>query len=92
MFFDHTACSTMDETRTKKGEVIAYALELCGRECGDRNTLMVGDRFHDIVGAKDNGLSSIGVSYGYGSYDELRYFGADRIARSVRELSEMLLC
>ena len=51
---------------------------------------MVGDRMHDIIGAKKTGLASIGVLYGYGSKSELLDSGADRIAESVKELRRML--
>ena len=50
------------------------------------NTVMVGDRSHDIIGAKKHGLASVGVLYGYGSREELTAAGADRIAESVSEL------
>ena len=52
---------------------------------------MVGDREHDIIGAKENGLESIGVLFGYGSRQELEKAGADQIAENVQELEKMLL-
>ena len=52
---------------------------------------MVGDRDNDILGAKDNGLDSLGVLYGYGSREELEAAGADRLAQTVRECKEILL-
>ena len=42
-------------------------------------TLMIGDRSHDIVGAKNNGMQAIGVLYGYGSKDELLSAGASQV-------------
>jgi len=51
----------------------------------------VGDRLHDIEGAKQNGLSSIGVLYGYGSREELENAGADEIAATVADLEHLLL-
>ena len=47
---------------------------------------MVGDREHDIIGAKINGLSSIGVLYGYGSRQELSQAGADYLAETVEDI------
>ena len=41
---------------------------------------MIGDREHDIIGAKDNGLDSIGVLFGYGTYNELKNAEATFIA------------
>jgi len=52
---------------------------------------MVGDRKHDIVGALDNGVSAIGVLYGYGSEEELTQAGANRFARAPSELASLLL-
>ena len=49
---------------------------------------MVGDRFHDIEGARLNGIASVGVLYGFGSRKEL---GADAIAESVSALESILL-
>ena len=47
---------------------------------------MVGDRSHDVVGATNNGMQTIGVSYGYGSVEELNEAGAVRIAHSPEEV------
>ena len=54
------------------------------------NTVMVGDREYDILGAKENGLDSIGVLYGYGSREELEAAGAGQIAETVEELWKIL--
>ena len=81
----------MNESRSKKEEVIAYALECCGLGESDKSrVLMVGDRLHDIEGAKKNGLKSCGVLFGYGSRSELEDAGADYIAKDVNELLEQL--
>ncbi|MDA3844911.1 MAG: HAD hydrolase-like protein, partial [Vallitaleaceae bacterium] len=53
--------------------------------------IMIGDRKHDIIGAKTVGVDAIGVIYGYGSYDELEKAGADYIVGSVSELEALLL-
>ena len=53
--------------------------------------IMVGDRKHDIIGAKTNGLESIGVLYGYGDYEELTAAGADYLVKDIGELSDLLL-
>jgi len=52
---------------------------------------MVGDRMHDIFGAKAVGIDSIGVEYGYGDYDELSNAGAAYIAKTVDDLEQLLL-
>lgn len=84
-YFDVAAGATMDTSRSKKSDVIKYALELCGNP-DKTQTVMIGDRKHDIIGAKQNGLDSIGVLYGYGDYDELHAAGADHIAESVADI------
>ena len=51
---------------------------------------MVGDREHDVLGARENGLPCIGVLFGYGSRQELEAAVADRIAATVDDLRKML--
>ena len=55
------------------------------------DAVMIGDRMHDIVGAKKMGMQSIGVLYGYGSREELEDAGADYIVSSVADLEKLLL-
>ena len=92
-YFDFICGSNMDETRTKKEEVIEYALEKCrtaDKTGFDKSkVLMIGDREHDIIGAKKNGIKSCGVLYGYGSRQELEAAGADYIVDNVRNLLEL---
>lgn len=84
------AASTIDETRTKKSEVLQYAIEQSGlTDIAD--AIMVGDRCYDVAGAKAVGMQCIGVLYGYGSREELEEAGADYIVESVAELEELLL-
>lgn len=83
------AGATMDTARSKKGQVIAYALKEF--DIDPATAVMVGDRKHDIIGAKENGLSCIGVTYGYGSRDELVTCGAVKLAESPRQLGKILL-
>ncbi len=47
---------------------------------------MVGDRYHDIIGAHENGIECIGVLYGFGSREELEGSGADYIAQTPDEI------
>ena len=89
-YFEHICGSNMDETRSKKEEVIAYALEKCGIGATEKSkVLMIGDREHDIIGAKKNGIKSCGVLYGYGSRKELEASGADYIIEAVGGLLEL---
>lgn len=89
-YFDAVAGSELDGRRVKKAEVIDYALELLG--VSDRGSvIMVGDREHDIIGANKCGVASVGVTYGYGSHEELANSGAGHIVDSVEELTNYLL-
>lgn len=91
-YFDFVSGSMLNGERTDKGEVIAWAIQLLGERA--RYTLeemvMIGDREHDVIGARKNGMSSIGVLFGYGSREELTGAGADVVVSSVCELTEML--
>lgn len=53
---------------------------------------MIGDRSHDILGAKANHIDSVGVTYGAGSFEELEQAGATRIAHAPEEVTHILLC
>ena len=89
-YFDFIAGSELDGTCTKKGDVIAYALQEC--HISDiSQALMIGDRKHDIIGAKENNLACLGVLFGYGDRAEHEAAGADYIVESVDELREFLL-
>lgn len=84
-YFDFIAGATMDEKRTKKSDVIAYALEQC-KITDKASAIMIGDREHDVLGAKRVGLDSIGVLYGYGNYEELENAGATYIVENPEEI------
>ncbi len=87
-YFDVVAGASMDEKRNKKGDVIFYAMEKGGFSA--ENAVMVGDREHDIFGAKENHMDSIGVIYGYGSEEELTSAGAEHIAETVEDIYSLL--
>ncbi|NLW47808.1 MAG: HAD family hydrolase [Firmicutes bacterium] len=90
-YFTTIVGSNLDGTKVKKGEVIKDALENC--KCIDlAKAVMIGDREYDIIGAKETGIDSIGVLFGYGNRDELEKAGADKIVESVAELGRVLLC
>jgi phosphoglycolate phosphatase len=89
-YFENVCGSLKDETRTKKDEVIAYAIERNG--ITDKSKiLMIGDRKHDILGAKKVGIKSCGVLFGYGNREELETAGADFIAENVSQLKSLCL-
>lgn len=84
-YFKYIAGGNLDGTRTVKAEVIAYALETCGIT-DKEDAVMVGDRMHDIIGAKTVRIDSMGVLFGYGSREELENAGADFIAEGVSDV------
>ncbi|HEY4106061.1 MAG TPA: HAD hydrolase-like protein [Polyangiaceae bacterium] len=83
-FFQRVYGSELDGVRSHKGELIAHVLESEAVRASD--AWMIGDRLHDIRGAKQNGLRSAGVLWGYGSRDELANEGADAIFSDMPEL------
>lgn len=89
-YFDFVAGATMDEKRNKKADVIAWAVESCGIKDLD-TTVMVGDRNQDINGAKENGIDSVGVLYGYGDIEELTCAGATHIAKTTEDVVSIIL-
>lgn len=89
-YFHFIAGSLMDETRTKKADVITYALQSLGRTIPD-GAVMIGDRSYDVLGAREVGMGCIGVTYGYGSAEELTTAGADALADSPEALRKLLL-
>ena len=89
-YFIDICGSSMDGSRSSKGDVIQYALEKNHVTKLDQ-VVMVGDRLHDMEGAMENGIASIGVLYGFGSEDELINAGAGQIAETVEELGRILI-
>ena len=88
-YFDLVAGATMDYSRAKEGQVIAYALKTFGvtdvSEC-----IMVGDRDQDVNGAREQGFDCIGVLYGYGGREELENAGAKYIAETVEDILKFI--
>ncbi|MBR1741039.1 MAG: HAD family hydrolase [Lachnospiraceae bacterium] len=84
-YFDFVAGATMDSTRNEKADIIKYALQSC-RISEKSSTVMVGDRKHDVIGARENGLDSIGVLFGYGNADELKDAGAAFLAEKPEDI------
>lgn len=89
-YFEFVGGATMDEKRVKKGEVIQYVMDQVGISDVDQ-TVMVGDREHDVWGAAENQMECIGVLFGYGSREALEEAGASHIVATVEELKEYLL-
>lgn len=86
-YFDYIGGSTMDGRISGKDQVISCVLDQIGLENKDQ-AVMVGDREHDVIGARANGLPCIGVLYGYGSREELEAAGALAICPDTEQLPD----
>lgn len=82
-YFETVYGAELDGTRSNKAELLAWAELQNG--AADRR-LMIGDRKHDMIGATANTITPIGVSYGYGSRDELLASKAQAIVDSPTHL------
>ena len=89
VYVPEIAGASMGTERSKKGQVIAYALEQFGID--PATAVMVGDRKHDILGGRENNLPGIGVTYGYGDREELESAGAVAVVDTPEQLTTLLL-
>lgn len=87
-YFDFRFGATMDETRSRKDQVIRYALDRSGAPPAE--TLMIGDRDQDVWGAAKNGVDCLGALYGYGSRRALEEAGAKYFAEDAAEIKRLL--
>ena len=85
-YFSFEFGSNLDGSLSDKSILLKHALAVTGFE--PNNALMIGDRQYDIIGAKSNLIKSVGVSYGYGSTNELREAGADLLVEKPTELAK----
>ena len=83
-YFERVFGSELDGTRVDKRDLLRYALDETKVDAA--SSIMIGDRSHDVVGARTNGMVAIGVLYGYGSEAELRDAGAHHICAAHSEL------
>lgn len=105
-YFDEVVGATMSEKRTDKADVIEETLKRLGRiNCSNNdanntatektinteNIIMVGDKKHDILGARQFGIPCVAVSYGYGTIEELTNENPHKIVDTVDELLDYLL-
>jgi phosphoglycolate phosphatase len=88
-YFEGIAGASMGHERREKTGIIAYALEKF--DLDPVQSLMVGDRSQDVLGAKDNGMASIAVTYGFGSRDELDAALPDHIVGHSSEILSLLM-
>ncbi len=91
--FDVRAGASLTSDRRTKAQVIAHALrELeiqADPDLGD-HVIMIGDRDHDVLGAMHHGIACIGVTWGYGSIEELIKAGAVALADSPADVADLV--
>jgi phosphoglycolate phosphatase len=88
-YFDLVVGSNLDGSRISKTDIIHYILNQF-KEYKQEDFIMIGDRKHDLIGANNNGIHSIGVTYGYGSCEELSHENPILVVDSVMELERFL--
>ncbi|MBE6561901.1 MAG: HAD family hydrolase [Ruminococcaceae bacterium] len=88
-YLDFVGGATLSGERNAKADVIAYVLNETGTAADQ--TIMVGDRRHDVEGAAVHRIPAIGVLWGYGDETELRTAGAAQIASDPGELARLIL-
>jgi phosphoglycolate phosphatase len=89
-YFDLIVGSNLDGTRTSKTDIIQYILNKYKDHQPD-DFIIVGDRKHDIIGAKNIGIDSIGVTYGYGSLEEISQSKPTYIVQTVEQVKDLLM-
>jgi len=85
-YFHEIVGSEMNGGRTSKSEVIGETLKRLGLQNHREQVLMVGDKEHDVFGARAEGLACVAVSYGYGTMEELEAAQPLKIVDSAEEL------
>lgn len=89
-YFDYMVGAELDGTRNYKHEVITEVLNQA-KQTDLSKVVMIGDRMHDIEGAKKCNITSIGVRCGYAEENELENAGADFIFKNLDEVAYFLL-
>jgi phosphoglycolate phosphatase len=83
-YFEHVFGSELDGQRTDKTELLSYALRTA--RVDPSQARMIGDRSHDMIAARNNGMTAVGVLYGYGSKEELVDAGAHQVCATPQGL------
>src|SRR5262249_18421276 len=86
--FEEICGNDLEGSLDDKAELLRQIL--VNRSLDPKETVMVGDRKHDVIAAKRNGLISIGVTYGYGSLSELTEAGVDYLCDSPTEVAAVI--
>jgi phosphoglycolate phosphatase len=84
VYFERVFGSELDGTRSDKTDLLGYALRTTGVD--PLQAVMIGDRSHDMIGARNNKMTAVGVLYGYGGKQELLDAGAHHICATPQGL------
>ena len=88
-YFDYVSGATLNNEKIQKVDIIRDAI--CKLGITDKSkVVMIGDRKLDVLGAKENGIDSIGVLWGYGDLLELEKVGPTYITEKVLDLLEII--
>ena len=89
-YFSYIAGAALDHVKMTKADVLRNAV--CHTGLTDISQgLMIGDRLHDVEGAKELGMETLGVLYGYGSHEELMNAGAVDVAQTPKDVISWIL-
>lgn len=83
-YFERVFGSELDGRRSDKTDLLGYALQTM--RVDPSQAIMVGDRSHDMIGARNNGMTAVGVLYGFGSKEELAGAGAHHVCTTPHAL------
>ncbi len=87
-YFDAVYGSEFDGTRADKRDLLRFVVE--HENLTPADAVMIGDREHDALGARANGIRALGVAWGYGSRDELLKAGVERVLETPQEILSAL--
>ena len=90
-YFTFIGAADLAGTRDDKSAVIAHTLENLQASSQTHSIVMMGDRRHDVEGAREHGIDTIGVLWGYGTAEELSTAGAIALAERPRDAGDLLL-
>jgi len=88
-FVDGLYGSELDGTNADKTDLLAHVLAETGVD--PTRSVMIGDRMHDIIGAQNNDIASLGVLWGYADEGELHIAEADALAGDPEEVAEIVV-
>lgn len=86
-YFTRICGADLEKNRNSKEAVISYLLD---QKPAQAEFVMVGDTKYDVIGAKAHGIPTVGVSWGYGSVEEMLDAGAVGIAEKPVDILKYL--